>query len=540
MNNKNNIIYRTYTIHIKDNNQFYKNLIDIGKINKAIFNSIIYFFKQNYFHYQNLIINNQIKDNPIINIKYKDLINFFSDSPKWTIKEQQLYNPMNILPNKDLYQSQNAQVSQQTIISAFETIKSFINLQKQFIKGKLKYRPNLPKYIRNDTYVSTFTNQLCNINYQDINNIYNIKNLKTKIKIIKYKKEKNILIYDQIKKLNLDINKFNKIIVFPKGVLQDFIININHINNLHAFKELRIHFKHNIAIIDVVYEIKFKQKKQRYKYKKRYCGIDLGVNILAASSFSCNIPNLLIKGNEIKAINNKYNYFISKYQSLNMLCGRYKEYIFENETDEYFKNGIEDIIYDTRIKLDNNGNKYIMKSNYNTTKRLHKLWLRRENKIKDLFHKVSKKIVDYCYKHHIDIIIIGRNKNWKIKKKGMKNFVRIPFYKLVQMIKYKAEEKGIRVEEVHERYTSGCSVLDRELPMKKYYNKSRRMTRGLFKNNMGKYIHADINAAYNMILKWKYIKTRNKKWKLFKAIRKLYTGMLLSNYYDMIVIDKVL
>ena len=56
-----------------------------------------------------------------------------------------------------------------------------------------------------------------------------------------------------------------------------------------------------------------------------------------------------------------------------MRCGRYKEYIFENETDEYFKNDAEDIIYDKRIKLDNNGNKYIMKSNYNTTKRLHKL-----------------------------------------------------------------------------------------------------------------------------------------------------------------------
>ena len=158
MKKKNNIIYRTYTIHIKNNNQFYKNLIDIGKINKAIFNSIIYFFKQNYFYYQNLINNNQIKDNPMINIKYKDLINFFSNSPKWTIKEQQLYNPMNILPNKDLYQSQNVQVSQQTIISAFEAIKSFINLQKQFIKGKIKYRPNLPKYIKNDTYISTFTN----------------------------------------------------------------------------------------------------------------------------------------------------------------------------------------------------------------------------------------------------------------------------------------------------------------------------------------------------------------------------------------------
>ena len=43
-----------------------------------------------------------------------------------------------------------------------------------------------------------------------------------------------------------------------------------------------------------------------------------------------------------------------------------------------------------------------------------------------------------------------------------------------------------------------------------------------------------------MILKWKYIKNKNKKWKLFKTIRKLYTGMLLSNYYDMIVIDKIL
>lgn len=58
--NKNNIIYRTYTVHIKNNNQFYKNLIDISKINKVIFNSIIFFFKQNYFYYQNLINNNQI------------------------------------------------------------------------------------------------------------------------------------------------------------------------------------------------------------------------------------------------------------------------------------------------------------------------------------------------------------------------------------------------------------------------------------------------------------------------------------------------
>lgn len=109
--NKNNIIYHTYTIHIKNNNQFYKNLIDIGKINKAIFNSIIYFFRQNYFYYQSLIKNNQLNNNPMLQIKYSDLINFFSDSSKWTIDKQILFNPMNILPNKNLYQSQNTQVS---------------------------------------------------------------------------------------------------------------------------------------------------------------------------------------------------------------------------------------------------------------------------------------------------------------------------------------------------------------------------------------------------------------------------------------------
>lgn len=530
------MFYHTYTVYINSNNKFYKNLIDIGKINKAIFNSTLFFFRQNFFYYQKLIEQNVIKFNPMLNIKSKDLINFFSNSPQWTNKLQSIYNhPLNILPNKGLYSSQNTQVLQQTIISLYESIKSFIKLYKLFLNKKLKYRPNLPKYIKNDTYVSTFTNQLCNINYQDINNIYNIKNIKfiKGTKLIRYKKEKNILTYDQIKKANFNINNFIKVITFPKGSLQDLIININHIKDLYKFKELRIHFKHNIVIIDVVYEIQIQKKKKRYKYKRRYCGIDLGVNILAACSFSCNISNILFKGNEIKKINNKYNYLISKYMSLNQQ-NKKKQYIFKNQVDNYFKDNI-DIIYDKRIQLDKYGNKYILKDNYTLTKKIHKLWIRRENKIKDIFHKVSRKIVDYCIKRHIDVIVIGRNKNWKQKKK-MKNFVQIPFYKLVQMIIYKAKEKGIRVEEVNERYTSGCSCLDRELPIKEKYNKSRRLTRGLFRSNEGKSIHADINAAYNMIIKWKYNKLKQKQWKSFKTIRKSYTGMLLSNYKDIIVI----
>ena len=55
--------------------------------------------------------------------------------------------------------------------------------------------------------------------------------------------------------------------------------------------------------------------------------------------------------------------------------------------------------------------------------------------------------------------------------------------------------------ETEESYTSGTSFLDNELPTKENYRKSRRVKRGLFRSNTGKYINADVNAAFQIIKK---------------------------------------
>ncbi|MGL5381533.1 IS200/IS605 family accessory protein TnpB-related protein, partial [Clostridium sp.] len=89
----------------------------------------------------------------------------------------------------------------------------------------------------------------------------------------------------------------------------------------------------------------------------------------------------------------------------------------------------------------------------------------------------------------------------KMSKQNNQNFVQIPFNMLIQMIKYKGENAGIKVIESDEKYTSGTSFLDNEEPKKEYYNKSRRIKRGLFKSNKSLIINSDINGSYQIIKK---------------------------------------
>ena len=57
----------------------------------------------------------------------------------------------------------------------------------------------------------------------------------------------------------------------------------------------------------------------------------------------------------------------------------------------------------------------------------------------------------------------------------------------------------MEVKLIKESYTSGCSSLDIEPINKVHYNKSRRISRGLFKSNSGLLINADINGSLNIL-----------------------------------------
>ena len=141
----------------------------------------------------------------------------------------------------------------------------------------------------------------------------------------------------------------------------------------------------------------------------------------------------------------------------------------------------------------------------NYSERMNKFTEKRNSKIDDYLHKASRKIINYCLKHDICTIVIGKNKEWKqevsMGKKNNQNFVQIPFARFIEMIQYKAEEHGIAVVLTEESYTSGTSFIDGESPIKDNYNKSRRIKRGLFKSNNGILINADLNGAYQIIKK---------------------------------------
>ena len=89
----------------------------------------------------------------------------------------------------------------------------------------------------------------------------------------------------------------------------------------------------------------------------------------------------------------------------------------------------------------------------------------------------------------------------KLRKKTTQLFVIVPFNRLIALLSYKAEERGIAVELVEESYTSKCSFLDNEFPQKYTKYRGKRVKRGLFRSGTGVLINADVNAAFNILLK---------------------------------------
>lgn len=101
--------------------------------------------------------------------------------------------------------------------------------------------------------------------------------------------------------------------------------------------------------------------------------------------------------------------------------------------------------------------------------------------------------------------MIGNNKCWKhsisLGKRVNQAFVNIPHQKLIDKISYKAQKCGIQVILTKESYTSGTSFIDSEPPRKEFYNKQRRIHRGLFVSNKGISVNADVNGAYQIMKK---------------------------------------
>ena len=231
-----------------------------------------------------------------------------------------------------------------------------------------------------------------------------------------------------------------------------------HIRARHGnVRQIRIKVFKNSILISLMYE-----KEEKQICGTKVMGIDLGVNNLVAAAWDSEDRPVIINGKPLKSINQYYNKARAHMQ---------KEAKIYNGT--------------------------------NRTKRLNKLTAKRNRKIKDYMHKASRKIVDMAVSSGVGLIVIGANHGWKqevhMGNITNQNFVSIPYKALTDMIVYKAKLEGIEVKTVSESYTSGTSYLDGEKPAREYYDKARRVKRGLFKSNTGILINADTNAAYQMM-----------------------------------------
>ena len=134
--------------------------------------------------------------------------------------------------------------------------------------------------------------------------------------------------------------------------------------------------------------------------------------------------------------------------------------------------------------------------------KLKEKWRR---KLKDGIHKLTKYLVDLWVERGLHEVVIGYNEKWKqgmhFWKKVTQMFVTIPFLRIIDILKYKGAERGIKMETIPEEYTSKCSFLDNEFPRLRKKYKGKRIYRGLFCSAAGHLINADVNAAYNILVK---------------------------------------
>ena len=193
----------------------------------------------------------------------------------------------------------------------------------------------------------------------------------------------------------------------------------------------------------------------------RACLVDIGLrNIVTLASTASGIRPVVVKGGKLKSINAMYNKDVASLQS-----------------------------HDKKAH------------------RLTKI-MKRTCRINDVMHKVSHYVVQFCLRNDLGTIIIGHNEGWKqninLGKVNNQNFVYVPFNRLIQMIRYKADAYGIKVIVREESYTSRQSALDFDL-LPNYGDKnadqvqsSGKRIRGLFIRSNGQKINADVNACLNI------------------------------------------
>ncbi|MEM6754609.1 MAG: transposase [Cyanobacteria bacterium P01_C01_bin.38] len=140
---------------------------------------------------------------------------------------------------------------------------------------------------------------------------------------------------------------------------------------------------------------------------------------------------------------------------------------------------------------------------------LDKLTSKYNLQVRDAVNKAARFIINRCLKDKIGNLIIGWNEGNKqrvnLGKKNNYEVVSMPTARLIKRLEELSKEYGIKLHVISEEYTSKASFLDRdelhnlgEKPLA-WKSSGKRTTRDTYRTKSGLIVHADINAAANIL-----------------------------------------
>ncbi len=428
----------------------------------------------------------------------------YLDYAKYLIKERQkVWNGLCILYN-------NEDDDMKKVITSYMMMRSIYAPNSKSITDdkKLKlvnhYHNRMMLYLGIEYVFRNFYNTFSNKLFVDIIKEFNA-NVKVAIKL-ENKKPKNLrkkIIMKQIKLRRL----FKGSITFDSNILkyEDYyvrttVFNINY--QLNKFGSKNNYLKLSINTKDIakpknlklvwklgrVYaHVTYEKDTNIHKYDKGYnMSIDPGQdNYYTIFSDNPNAPSLLLRNDAI----NRYNRIDTNIMTY-----------YKNLRREYNKHSY----YGRYAKINNT-----IINHFDVNRSLI---------IRNEFHKMTNRIVDYVRKYKITKVIIGRNKHQKNKssmnRKNNRKFHNIPHYKLNEYLEYKLNDIGIDVVYQEESYTSKVSSLNSDVNVWEFKLGNKytandylgvRLCRSVYltKTNNGQIVelNADINGAINILQK---------------------------------------
>ncbi len=271
-------------------------------------------------------------------------------------------------------------------------------------------------------------------------------------------------------------------------------IKIKLPRDVEGVSSVRLVYHLSDVWVDVIYEKELKEPEAGLIH---LAGIDMGMdNLISLISTNPDVKSLIISGREIKSFNCWFNKKKAAVQSaMDTLSNKIAQ-----EEDESQKNAMS---------------KELLKLKFY----LHNLYNYRDRWIESHFHKVARVLADFLYETGHKAVYLGKGATKSkdgidLGKVTNQNFVSIPFRKLINILKYKLKELGMKVEEREESYTSKASSLsDDILEIQQRYDEAKkkqeeikikcsgkRIERGLYRDNvLNKVFNADLNGALNIL-----------------------------------------